>query len=269
MLDGDFFSVRIYSMGVNVLIKIEYDGTNFCGWQIQPKERTVQGEIEHVLKYIAGEDVHIHGTSRTDAGVHALGQCATFEWNSNMPVEKLPEVMNRRFGAGGEGRQGAPGDIRVISAEEVPADFHARYSCKGKTYRYVIDKSGDIFKRNTSFQYPEAKDLDIEKMRDAASHIIGTHDFKCFETAGGTPRETTVRTISKLEIFEEEESVIIEVTGDGFLYNMVRIIVGTLVEAGSGKRDAESVKDAIESRDRSRAGFTAPPQGLYLKEIYF
>ena len=256
-------------MGVNVLIKIEYDGTDFSGWQIQPKERTVQGEIEHVLKYIANEDVHIHGTSRTDSGVHALGQCATFEWNSNMPVEKLAEVMNRRFGAGGTGRQGAPGDIRIISAEIVPDYFHARYSCKGKTYRYIIDKTGDIFRRNTSFQYPDAGKLDIAAMREASAYISGTHDFKCFETAGGTPREITVRTIYSLEIFEEEESIIIEVTGDGFLYNMVRIIVGTLVEAGAGKRSPESVRDAIESKDRSRAGFTAPPQGLYLKEIYF
>ena len=256
-------------MGQNVLIKIEYDGTNFSGWQIQPDARTVQGEIEHVLKYIAGEDVHIHGTSRTDSGVHALGQCATFDWNCNMPVEKLAEVMNRRFGAGGEGRSGAPGDIRIISAEVVPADFHARYSCKGKTYRYIIDKTGDIFRRNQALQYPGAEELSIEAMRKAAEHIVGTHDFKCFETAGGTPRETTVRTISSLEISEDAESVIIEVTGDGFLYNMVRIITGTLIEAGAGKRTPESVRDAIESRDRSKAGFTAAPQGLYLKEIYF
>ena len=256
-------------MGQNVLIKIEYDGTNFSGWQIQPDARTVQGEIEHVLKYIAGEDVHIHGTSRTDSGVHALGQCATFDWNCNMPVEKLCEVMNRRFGAGGEGRSGAPGDIRIISAEAVPEDFHARYSCKGKTYRYIIDKTGDIFRRNQALQYPGADALDIDAMREAAAYIVGTHDFKCFETAGGTPRETTVRTISSLEISEDAESVIIEVTGDGFLYNMVRIITGTLIEAGAGKRTPESVRDAIEAKDRSKSGFTAAPQGLYLKEIYF
>lgn len=256
-------------MGKNVLIKIEYDGTNFSGWQKQPSARTVQGEIEHVLKYIAMEDVHIHGTSRTDAGVHALGQCATFEWNSPMPVEKLPEVMNRRFGAGGEGRSGAPGDIRIISAEVMDDDFHARYSCKGKTYRYIIDKTGDIFRRKQAFQYPGASELDIDAMRKAASYIVGTHDFKCFETAGGTPRETTVRTVSELEITEDDKSIIIEITGDGFLYNMVRIIVGTLVEAGSGKRTSESVKEAIESRERCKAGFTSPPQGLYLKQIYF
>lgn len=253
----------------NVLIRIEYDGTNFSGWQKQPEARTVQGEIEHVLKYIALVDVPIHGTSRTDAGVHALGQCASFEWNCNMPVEKLPEVMNRRFGAGGAGRQGAPGDIRILSAEVMPDDFHARYNCKGKTYRYIIDKAGDIFRRNYSYQFPEAGELDIEKMRAAAEHIVGTHDFKCFETAGGTPREITVRTVSNLTITDNEQAVIVEITGDGFLYNMVRIIVGTLCEAGLGKRTAESVAEAIESMDRSKAGFTAPPQGLYLKEIYF
>lgn len=256
-------------MGVNVLIKIEYDGTNFSGWQIQPHARTVQGEIEHVLKYIAMEDVHIHGTSRTDAGVHALGQCATFEWNCPMPVEKLPEVMNRRFGAGGTGRSGAPGDIRIISAEVVDDDFHARYSCKGKTYRYIIDKTGDIFRRKQAFQYPGADELDLDAMRKAASYIVGTHDFKCFETAGGTPRETTVRTVSSLEITEDERSIFIEITGDGFLYNMVRIIVGTLVETGAGKRSAEEMHAVIEGKDRGKAGFTAPPQGLYLKEIYF
>lgn len=256
-------------MGQNVLIKIEYDGTNFSGWQIQPEVRTVQGEIEHVLKYIAGEDVHIHGTSRTDAGVHALGQCASFEWNSAMPVEKLPEVMNRRFGAGGEGRCGAPGDIRILSAEVMDDDFHARYSCRGKTYIYVIDRTGDIFIRNRAYQYAGASDLDTGRMREAAEHIVGTHDFKCFETAGGTPRESTVRTVSALDIYEADQSIIIEITGDGFLYNMVRIIAGTLVEVGDGRKEPSDLPAIIESRDRANAGFTAPPQGLYLKEIYF
>ncbi|MBQ6388981.1 MAG: tRNA pseudouridine(38-40) synthase TruA [Mogibacterium sp.] len=256
-------------MGSNVLITIEYDGTNFSGWQKQPAARTVQGEIEHVLKYIAGHDVPIHGTSRTDAGVHALGQCASFDWDCPMPVEKLPEVMNRRFGAGGEGRSGAPGDIRILSAQVMDDDFHARYSCKGKTYRYIIDKTGDIFRRRQAFQYPGAESLDIEAMRRAASYIVGTHDFKCFETSGGTPRETTVRTVSRLDIESDNTSIVIEITGDGFLYNMVRIIVGTLVEVGAGKRPADELPEIIESRNRGRAGFTAPPQGLYLKEIYF
>lgn len=253
----------------NVLIRIEYDGTNFSGWQKQPEGRTVQGEIEYVLKFIAGEDVLIHGTSRTDAGVHALGQCASFEWTNNMPVGKLPEVMNRRFGVNGTGRSGAPGDIRILSAEVMPEDFHARYSCKGKTYRYVIDLTGDIFRRNHAYQFEEAGKLDIDSMRAAAEHIIGTHDFKCFETAGGTPRETTVRTISALTVERQENEIVVEITGDGFLYNMVRIIVGTLCEVGLGKRTPDSLAEIIESRDRQNAGFTAPPQGLYLAKIYF
>ncbi len=253
--------------GKNVLITIEYDGSSFSGWQKQPEARTVQGEIEHVLKYIAMEDVPIHGTSRTDAGVHALGQCASFIWTSTMPVEKLPMVMNRRFGAGGEGRCGAPGDIRILDAKVMPEDFHARYSCVGKTYRYVIDRTGDIFRRN--FAYQNAEDLDIEAMREAASHIVGTHDFKCFETAGGTPRETTVRTVTALSIEASAEEIIFEITGDGFLYNMVRIIIGTLVEVGQGKKKAADLPGIIESKDRQNAGFTAPPQGLYLKKIYF
>ncbi len=251
----------------NILLTIQYDGTGFHGWQKQPAARTVQGEIEHVLRYIAGEEVVIHGTSRTDAGVHALGQCASFRWDNPLPTEKLPLTMNRRFGAGGLGRSGAPGDIRILSAREMPEEFHARYSCKGKTYLYRIDRSGDIFDPNHDFQYPEP--LDSAAMRRAAEAILGTHDFKCFETAGGTPRETTVRTITALTVAQDGDAVDIRVTGDGFLYNMVRIIVGTLVEAGTGKRDPGELADVIASRDRSRAGFTAPPQGLYLEKIYF
>lgn len=253
----------------NVLIKIEYDGTNFSGWQIQPNVRTVQGEIEHVLKYIAYDDIHIHGTSRTDAGVHALGQCASFNWDNNMPIERLQMVMNRRFGAGGLGRSGAPGDIKIVEVKEMPEEFHARYSCKGKTYRYIIDRSGDIFKRNYSYQFEDSGKLNLDAMREAAAHIVGTHDFKCFETTGGTPRETTVRTVSALTIEEVGDSLHFEITGDGFLYNMVRIIIGTLVEVGLGKKSPSDLPKIIESKDRSKAGFTAPPQGLYLKEIYF
>lgn len=255
-------------MGLNVLLTIEYDGSGFSGWQKQNTGvRTVQGEIEHVLKYIVMDDVPIQGTSRTDAGVHALGQCASLDWNSTLPVEKLPMIMNRRFGAGGKGRSGAPGDIRILSAEVMPEGFHARYSCVGKTYRYIIDRSGSIWNRKQVYQLED--ELDIEAMRRAAKHIIGTHDFKAFETAGGTPRETTVRTIYDLKIFNEGSKTVLEVTGDGFLYNMVRIMTGTLVEVGLGKRTEATVAEALEACDRQLAGFTAPPQGLYLKQIYF
>lgn len=256
-------------MEKNILLEIEYDGTGFSGWQIQPEARTVQGEIEHVLTYIAGEPVHIHGTSRTDKGVHALGQCASFMWDNHLPTEKLASIMNRRFGVGGMGRSGAPGDIRIISAREMPLDFHARYSCIGKTYVYFIDREADIFNRNFAFQYPNS--LDVEAMREAACFVTGSKDFKSFEASGGTPRETTVRTVSRLDIIDDvEEGIIkVEITGDGFLYNMVRIIVGTLIEVGDGRRTPESLKATIESRSRAAAGFTAPACGLYLKKIYF
>ena len=254
-------------MEKNILLKIQYDGTNFRGWQRQPGQRTVQGEIEHVLQYLAGREISINGTSRTDRGVHALGQCASFVWDFPLPTEKLPFILNKRFGAGGIGRSGAPGDIRILEAREMPPDFHARFSCRGKTYRYIIERNGDIFRRNMAFQLADS--LDHAAMREGAKFIVGTHDFKSFEASGGNPRETTVRTISDLTIEEEGDRTVIEVTGDGFLYNMVRIMVGTLVEVGTGKRTPDQIRCILDGSDRQLAGFTAPPQGLYLKEIYF
>ena len=254
-------------MEKNILLKIQYDGTNFRGWQRQPGQRTVQGEIEHVLQYLADREISINGTSRTDRGVHALGQCASFVWDFPLPTEKLPFILNKRFGAGGIGRSGAPGDIRILEAREMPPDFHARFSCRGKTYRYIIERNGDIFRRNMAFQLADS--LDHAAMREGARFIAGTHDFKSFEASGGNPRETTVRTISDLTIEEEGDRTVIEVTGDGFLYNMVRIMVGTLVEVGTGKRTPDEIRCILDGRDRQLAGFTAPPQGLYLKEIYF
>ncbi len=251
----------------NILLKIKYDGGDFCGWQKQPEARTVQGEIEQVLSFLAGTKIDIAGTSRTDSGVHALGQCATFSWDNPMPTEKLADVLNKRFGAGGRGRCGTPGDIEILEATEVPEDFHARFSCRGKTYRYVIDRSADIFNRRYALLYDG--DLDVEAMKAAAQHLVGTHDFKSFETSGGTPRETTVRTVSAIEISEEDRKIVIRVTGDGFLYNMVRIIVGTLLEIGRGERAPSDMQDIIDACDRQKAGATAPPQGLYLEKIYF
>ena len=251
----------------NFCLMIQYDGTRYNGWQRQPGQRTVQGEIEHVLQYLAGREILINGTSRTDRGVHALGQCASFVWDFPLPTEKLPFILNKRFGAGGIGRSGAPGDIRILEAREMPSDFHARFSCRGKTYRYIIERNGDIFRRNMAFQLADS--LDHAAMREGAEFIVGTHDFKSFEASGGNPRETTVRTISNLTIEEEGDRTVIEVTGDGFLYNMVRIMVGTLVEVGTGKRTPDEIRCILDGRDRQLAGFTAPPQGLYLKEIYF
>lgn len=252
----------------NLLLTIEYDGTGFSGWQRQPGKRTIQGELERVLSSVCGMEVKIEGTSRTDAGVHAYGQRATLRGRFGIPTDKLALVVNRRL-AGGKKGMTAAGPIRITRVQEMPRDFHARFRAKGKTYLYRISTSSqpDIFRRNYCYEILRA--LDIPAMETAAEHIVGTHDFRCFQASGGNERLTTVRTVYKLEILPCGDDVTIAVTGDGFLYNMVRIITGTLVEAGLGKRSPESVKEAIESGDRQKAGHTAPPQGLYLAQVYY
>ena len=252
----------------NVLLTIEYDGSGFHGWQRQPEVRTVQGELERVLTRVCGVPIAINGTSRTDAGVHALGQRASFKGDFGIPTERLMIAANNLL-AGGMNSQRGVGDVRIIAAEEVPDDFHARFSSRGKLYRYIIRNCPDvdIFQRNYCYQVRQP--LDIEAMMDAAAYIEGTHDFKCFQAAGGQEKETTVRTIHSLNIRRQSENVIIEVSGDGFLYYMVRIIVGTLTEVGLGKKRPENVRNIIESRDRQKAGHTAPAEGLYMVKIYY
>lgn len=256
----------------NLLLTIEYDGTNFSGWQRQPAARTVQGELEAVLSKVCGKEIQINGTSRTDAGVHALGQRASFKGAFGIPTDRISLAVNNML-AGICKNQGAKGDcadVKIVKVEEMPMDFHARFDCKGKKYRYILRNSADmdIFRRNYCYQVKTP--LNVDAMRQAAAHIVGTHDFACFQAAGGTPRETTVRTIFSLDILQPAENEIhLEVSGDGFLYNMVRIITGTLVDVGSGKIAPEALVDIIESKDRANAGHTAPPQGLYLAEVYY
>ncbi len=269
----DFLCVKIYRiMEKNFLITIAYDGSCFSGWQKQPDKRTVQGTLEETLSFFTGQDIKLSGTSRTDAGVHALGQCASFKGDFSIPPDGLMRAANNRL-SGGMNRKNAVGDVEILSIREMPDDFHARFNCLGKTYRYVINNSPsrDIFRRNYAYWIPEA--LDVEKMREGASFMEGTHDFKAFQSSGGQERETTVRTIKKINILEKPTSegrdILIEVTGDGFLYNMVRIITGTLVEIGLNKRSPVSVTETINSLERAKAGHTAPAEGLYLKEIYF
>lgn len=254
----------------NVLLTIEYDGTNFSGWQRQPSVRTVQGELERVLSVLCAAPISINGTSRTDAGVHALGQRASFEGEFGIPIDRIALAANSLLA---ENKLAGCGDVRIIKAEQKPADFHARFDCKGKKYIYKIRcaENADVFLKNYRYQLSEK--LDTEAMREAAAYIVGTHDFKCFQAAGGEEKKTTVRTVYSLEIKEKTlEDVLdidIEIKGDGFLYNMVRIITGTLVEVGLGKRKSEELKEIIESCDRCKAGYTAPPQGLYLAEVYY
>ena len=252
----------------NLLLTIEYDGSEFSGWQRQPERRTVQGELEKVLSKVCGVPVQINGTSRTDAGVHALGQRASFRVESGIPTDKIKLAANNIL-AGGKNLASQVGDVRILEIEEKEQDFHARFDSKGKKYRYVIsnDDEQDIFRRKYCYQVN--KPLNIEDMQKAATNIVGTHDFACFQSAGGQEKETTVRTIYSLDVFRNQKDVVIEVAGDGFLYNMVRIITGTLVEVGLGKRKPEDLIEIIESTDRKMAGHKAPAEGLYLVEVYY
>ena len=255
----------------NVLLTIAYDGTDFCGWQRQPGQRSVQEEVEKALGIVCAQPIRINGTSRTDAGVHAYGQRANFTAEFGIPVEKIPIAVNGILaGAAAEKGRRTSGDAAVLAAEEVPIKFHARFDAMGKKYLYKISMSQrpDPFQRNYVYQPGRMPDLDA--MKQAAVYLVGTKDFKCFQAAGGNELETTVRTVYSARFLRfDEKNIGFEIIGDGFLYNMVRIITGTLVDTGLGKLNPDSLPDIIESRDRRLAGHTAPPQGLYLTEVYF
>ncbi|HYE68521.1 MAG TPA: tRNA pseudouridine(38-40) synthase TruA [Anaerovoracaceae bacterium] len=255
----------------NVLLTIAYDGTDFCGWQKQPEQRSVQGEVERALSIVCAQPIKINGTSRTDAGVHAYGQRANFTAEFSIPIEKIPMVANGIFAsAASEKSRKASGDVAILAAEEVSVDFHARFDAIGKKYIYKINNSNkpDPFQRNYSDQV--GRKLNLDAMKQAAVHLVGTRDFKCFQAAGGKVMESTVRTIHSARLVEIGNMEIgFEIIGDGFLYNMVRIITGTLIDVGLGKKTPKEMPNIIDSKDRQRAGHTAPPQGLYLAEIYY
>ena len=262
----------------NILLTIAYDGTEFCGWQKQPDQRSVQGEVESALSKVCAQPIQINGTSRTDAGVHSYGQRANFIAEFSIPTEKIPLVANGMFAAAatgkGKGRKTA-GDIVILRAEEVPEDFHARFHAIGKRYIYKIKNSPlpDPFQRNYCYQIGQT--LDIGAMMRAAAHLIGTYDFKCFQAAGGKELESTVRTIYGAKLIKllstktGQEDLQLEIIGDGFLYNMVRIITGTLIDIGLCKKKPEDIAEIIASKNRQLAGHTAPPQGLYLQEVFY
>lgn len=254
-------------MEKNILLTIAYDGAGFSGWQRQPDKPTVQGYLENTLSSLFKREIVLNGCSRTDAGVHALGACASFKADIGLPVEKIPMVVNNAL-CGREKGPFAIAPVRIVDAKEMPEDFHARFDCRGKKYVYRISNSKeiDVFSRN--YVYHVEKPLDTAAMQKAAASLRGTHDFKSFESSGGNPRETTVRTIFDADVSGEGQ-IEIAVSGDGFLYNMVRIIAGTLVDIGHGKIAAEDMKQIIEATDRTKAGHTAPPYGLYLAEVYY
>lgn len=258
----------------NILLTIEYDGTGFHGWQKQPGERTVQGHLEAVMSRLFRTEISLSGTSRTDAGVHARGQRASFVTDIGIPTEKIPLVVNNALSGAERGTFAVP-PVRIVAAEEKPEGFHARFDSVGKEYIYTIrnGESVDIFRRN--FVYHVAAPLDIPAMRKACGALPGTHDFRSFESSGGNPRQTTVRTIYRAEIGEAPagadgaRDVTFTVRGDGFLYNMVRIMTGTLVDIGLGRIPAEDMPMIIEACDRAAAGHTAPPGGLCLAEVFY
>ena len=243
----------------NIKLLIEYDGKDFNGWQKQPNKLNIQGEIERAIERITGEEVNLMASGRTDAGVHAIGQVANFKTNSNIPIEKFPIALNTNLKK----------SIIIKSAEEVEERFHSRLNCKKKTYRYIINNSkyGTAIYRNLETHIPIK--LDIEKMQKAVKYFEGEHDFKAFK-ASGTSSKSSVRKIYKAEVIDAgNERIYIELTGNGFLYNMVRIIAGTLVEVGLNKIEPQEIENIILSKKRENAGKTLPPQGLYLVNVVY
>lgn len=242
----------------NIAIWIKYDGTHYCGWQRQPKHKTVQGVIEKKLSRVLGSDIVIHGSGRTDSGVHAYSQCASFTADFNMPQDRLKFALNRIL----------PVDILVHNLSVMPDDFHARYSAIGKTYIYKVylDEMRDPFKDNYYYHYPHR--LDVDAIQKGMKHFLGTHDFKTF-MASGSAVSNTVRTIHSFNMEQIGNTLEFTISGDGFLYNMVRIIIGTLFQVSKGKIDHDEIPMIIAKQERSGARWTAPPNGLYLKEVHY
>ncbi len=242
----------------NIKLTIEYDGKCYNGWQKQPNKLNIQGEIEKAIYNITKEKVALIGSGRTDAGVHALGQVANFKTDSQIPIEKLAIAINSQL----------KNSIVIKNAEEVNERFHSRYNAKQKTYRYIINnsKTGSAIYRNLEYCFPIK--LDVEKMKKAAKYFEGEHDFKAFKSSG-TSSKNSVRTIYKAEVKQDKERIIIELTGNGFLYNMVRIISGTLLDVGLGKILPEEILNIIEEKNRQKAGKTLPPHGLYLVAVEY
>ena len=242
----------------NVAMRLKYDGTEYHGWQIQPFDRTVEGTIEERLRKLLKEPVKLTGCGRTDAGVHAMNYCANFRTNATIPAERLPYAINSLL----------PDDISVFEAYDAPEDFNAILSCEKKEYTYKIYPSRvrDPFLKNRAYFYPMR--LNIGRMERAAAAFVGEHDFAAVRSVG-TETKTTVRTIHWCEIFEEGGTVNMRVCADGFLYNMVRAIMGTVLYCSEGKIDPEEIPRLLETRDRRLTGPTVPPQGLYLTRIWY
>lgn len=244
---------------MNYKAVIQYEGTRYRGWQVQGNtENTIQGRLEALLSRMEGEAVEVHGSGRTDAGVHAAGQVISFQSKKGMSAKEMQDYMNRYL----------PEDIAVLSVEEAPPRFHARLNAVRKTYRYCIwnDPVQNVFARR--FQTRIEEPLDVEAMREAAALLCGTHDYRAFCSLKRM-KKSTVRTIEEIRIEKDGPEIGISYTGDGFLYHMVRILTGTLVEVGLGLRRPEEIPRILESRDRAEAGRLMPPEGLTLMQVEY
>lgn len=241
-----------------VRLIVAYDGTNYHGWQVQNNGITIESELNRCLSELLSEPIEVIGASRTDAGVHALGNVAVFDTNARMPAEKISYALNQRL----------PEDIRIQKSEEVPGDWHPRYCDSRKTYEYHIYRGEFALPTKRLYSLFTYHKLDVEKMQKAAEYFVGEHDFKSFCQVNAQVK-STVRTVTEVQVYEEGPEVIIRVSGNGFLYNMVRIMAGTLLEVGQGKRSPEEIPDMIAAKNREAAGPTAPAHGLMLVKYEF
>lgn len=241
-----------------VRMTVAYDGTNYHGWQLQNNGRTIEGELNRCLSELLGEEIHVTGASRTDAGVHALCNIAVFNTNAKMPADKISYALNQRL----------PEDIKIRHSCHVSEDFYPRKRKSIKTYEYKIQHGIFPIPTMRLYSYFVYVPLNLHLMREAAAYLEGTHDFKSFCSTAST-MENTVRTIYKIDIEEKGEEIAIRISGSGFLYNMVRIIVGTLLEFGQAKYPTEQMREILAAKDREAAGPTAPAKGLTLVDYAF
>ena len=241
-----------------IMIVVAYEGTKYCGWQSQPNQITVEEVINRELSRLLNEKIEVIGASRTDSGVHAMGNVAVFDTETRIPAEKICYALNVSL----------PEDIVVQKSEEVASDFHPRFCDSTKTYEYRIWNATFVQPVNRLYTYHVHDALDVKAMQRAAQFIVGEHDFASFCSVGAQV-QSTVRTVYSVDVIQEKELITIRVKGAGFLYNMVRIIAGTLLQVCLGVKAEEWVKDVLEAKDRSQAGPTAPPQGLTLIKIEY
>ncbi|MBF8263452.1 MAG: tRNA pseudouridine synthase [Parachlamydiales bacterium] len=246
---------------MRIKLIISFDGTRFCGWQVQPRGLSIQTLVQKALVTVLRHPIDLTGAGRTDAGVHALGQTAHFDTEISIDLNRLRYSVNALL----------PVDIRILSAETVSTDFHARYSATGKIYHYHLHLDSSPNPMTRLYRTPVYGAFDLAELKRAASFFIGTHDFAAManESDRGTAAHDSVRTLLRLDIVEQSGGIRLEFEGDGFLYKMVRNITGTLLDIAAGRRSADEIPSILESRNRRRAGQTAPAQGLFLIQVKY